>query len=83
MPDKDCSRRGKHEGEDQRKDLDCPRKKKKKKKSQAIKKKKKETHPLTIDPSIPPRTRPREYLSLSLCLEGKKKKGRRAVKQRG
>lgn len=73
MPDKDCSRRGKHEGEDQRKDLDCPRKKKKKKKSQAIKKKKKETHPLTIDPSIPPRTRPREYLSLSLCLEGKKK----------
>lgn len=58
-------------------------KKEEEKKKPSNQKKKKETHPLTIDPSIPPRTRPREYLSLSLCLEGKKKKGRRAVKQRG
>lgn len=81
--DKDCSRHGKHEGEDQRKDLgfvDCPRKKKKKKKEAKQSKKKTLNHRSLDSTSNQP------SLALTLCLEGgkkeKKQKGRRVVKRR-
>lgn len=72
--DKDCSRRGKHEGEDQRKDLgfvDCPRKKKKKKKEAKQSKKKTLNHRSLDSTSNQP------SLALTLCLEGGKKKKNR------